>query len=470
MRCLECGVDERDGKTLSNHVKKIHKITVEDYTTKHHYGGTRPQCPQCGSLTRYTAFTFKKYCQECATTAMKEGGARGGKAESWNKGKTAKDDIRVKEQSDKLKGDQNPFYGKQHSDLSRFKMSIARRLRSETIEMRIAERSAHFDLLTPIEEYISRQKQYLQFKCKTCGAVQEKTLQSFERGSLCEVCYPLTASQWQIEVEEWIKSQGFVTVRGDRTVIAPKEIDILIPDKTLGIECHGLYYHSEAKGVLNPKAHAQKAEIAEKAGIRLLQIFQDEWRDRQNIVKGMILHRLGMEQHVVGARKCKVVSLSAKEQRLFFESSHLSGYASGQAAWALETEGLIVACLSVRMPRQKKWCDRLEVSRFAVLPGWSIPGSLSRLTNQALSYAKERGFAGIMTYVDKRVGSGAGYNTAGFHRIGETGPDYWYTDLTCRYDRFLFRAQDDKSEKQIAAEKKCHKIWGAGSYIFVVDV
>ena len=39
-----------------------------------------------------------------------------------------------------------------------------------------------------------------------------------------------------------------------------------------------------------------------------------------------------------------------------------------------------------------------------------------------------------------------------------------------RYDRFKFRAQDGKPEKQIAAESNVHRIGGCGSQIMMLNL
>lgn len=468
VKCLDCGACFSTGKELSNHLKRVHSTSGIDYTIKHFYCGVQPTCASCGENTRYTSFEFKKFCSACAKIAMKEAGARGGSAPAWNRGLSAETDARLKMASLKMSGDGNHFFGHRHSDITKARISISKKLGDDTLESRIDRRNNEFDLITPVTDYFSRQCQYLQFKCRSCGHVQEKTLQAFERGSLCENCHPMSASQWQLEVEKWIVDLGLETRRGDRTVIGPKEIDIMIPQKNFGIECHGLYFHSDAKEGNDPKSHSLKAELAERAGIRLLQIFFDEWRDRNEIVKGMIRSRVGVADNIVGARKCEIVELSARDQRIFFEKSHLAGYSPARMAWGLKYEGEIVACLSVRSPRQEKWRDRFEISRFASSPGWCVQGGLSRLSRRALEWSQEQGKAGLMTYVDRRVGTGDGYRSAGFVQVGITGPDYWYTDFRSRLDRFKFRARDGKSERQVACEAKVFKIWGAGSKIMTL--
>jgi hypothetical protein len=346
-------------------------------------------------------------------------------------------------------------------------ISISKRLSGETLESRLAARHEEFELVTRLEDYTSRQQQHLEFRCRKCNHVQRKTLQAFERGSLCEMCFPVSASQWQVEIEEWIRSLGVDVRREDREQLAPKEIDIYIPAARLGIECHGLYFHSDAKDGNNPKAHLTKASMADAHGIRLLQVFFDEWRDRKEVVKGMILSRLGMSTRRVGARKCDVVEVAPVQQRVFFEKSHLAGHAGSKICWGLVSDGELIACLSLRSPRQKRWSSWYEVSRFATLPGVSVSGGLSRLVKVAHAWSRSQGKLGVMTYVDRRVGTGESYRKCGFVDAGVTGPDYWYTDFTNRFDRFKFRAQAGKSELEVAREAKVFRVWGAGSRVLL---
>lgn len=323
-------------------------------------------------------------------------------------------------------------------------------------------------MLTPLDEYKSRQRQYLTFRCKTCGTVQEKTLQAFERGSLCITCHPVGHSQWELEMFDWVKSIVPDAISGDRKVIAPKEIDIWCPMQRVGIECHGLYHHSvEIDDDKN--LHAQKAKLAAAAGVTLLQVFWDEWRDKQEIVKSMIRHRLHLVERRVGARSCKIREVSSAEQRRFFDDTHIAGYVPSKVAWGLYHNDELVACLSARKPRQKTWGNRLEVARFSSLRGTLVTGALSRLSKAATSYAKASGYLGLMTYVDARVGLGDGYGKAGFRHVGVTGADYWYSDGHVRYDRFKFRARDGKTERQVATEGRVRKIWGAGNAVLTLE-
>ena len=89
--------------------------------------------------------------------------------------------------------------------------------------------------------------------------------------------------------------------------------------------------------------------------------------------------------------------------------------------------------------------------------------TLDKLFKVSKQWAKDEGYDKILTYADRRFGEGDVYLKAGFERIGEPSPDYWYTDGKIREGRFKYRAQDGLSEKEFTRAKKVKAIYGCGS-------
>ena len=475
MDCRLCDFRHDDAKKLTNHVRSVHGLSSEDYTVEVYHRGKKPVCEACSSPVRYVSFSFKRFCKDHSRIAMKEGGARGGKAEAWNKGQTKDTDPRLKLQSEAMTGESNPFYGQRHTRETLEKISLSKMLETSTLKERLLERQSEFTLITPVDEYVSRQEQYLKFQCNRCGEVQPKTLQAFERGSRCYKCFPFSKSNWELEVFSFVQSLAPDAISGDKKAISPKEIDVYIPSKKFGIECHGLYWHSEGskkEEAFDKNKHLEKSILASKNGIKLLQIFEDEWRDKREICESMILHRLGMDHHRCKTWSTQVVELNTSEQRSFFDSTHIAGYVPSKITWGLkDRQGNITAALSLRAPRNgKKYDGYLEVARYSTAIATSVPGGLSKLIKQAKGWCIQNGYRGIMTYVDRRVGEGNGYKSVGFSFVGSTIVDYWYTDNQLRYDRFKFRAKDGKSERQIATEARVSRIYGCGSYTYFMDM
>lgn len=474
LKCFECGEHFETGKKLSNHFKKIHGLTSEEYAIKHVHNNVRPMCANCGDSTRFVSALagYKSYCVKCKNIVAKVSGKKGGKLKkTWNKGETKETNEKIAQLAIRSQGEGNPFFGQQHTDETRMRISTSKLLKDTDIWTRLNQRKDEFELITSISDYVSRQRQYLEFKCVKCGTIQPKTLQAFERGSRCYTCHPISKSNWELEVYNFVKLISSDAVSGDRSVISPKEIDIYVPSKKFGIECHGLYWHSEGSPrgeTIDKRTHLKKLELAQAVSVRLLQLFEDEWRDKKIICQSMIRHRLGVTEHKIGARNLNVVKLTSSERKLFFENSHISGDVPASQAWGLKRDDKIFAAISVRKPRQaKKYPETLEVARYSTCPNYSVPGGLQKLFKEVFKHARSEGIKKIMTYVDKRIGDGHGYKKSGFDLVGSTGIDYSYTDNELRYDRFSFRAQGEMSETQIVKEAKVSKIYGCGSYVYM---
>jgi len=338
-----------------------------------------------------------------------------------------------------------------------------RRLSPEEVNRRISPLG--FSVID--DGYTSRKSWGLNVVHLACGTKQLRSLYSLETG-LCVSCHNMT-STGQREIEEFVRSLGVDVVCSSRSVIPPQEIDIWIPSKNFGIEFNGLYWHSEKfreKGY-----HDRKSMSVRGCGGSLLHIFEDEWKNKRDIVESMIQSRLGILERKVGARTCQAIELNTEQRRNFFSSSHIDGDTRSLVSWGLFHNGEMVAAISLRTPQHKKWKNFLEVARFSTKPGFSVPGGLGKLMRVASEYAQERSFSGLLTYVDQRHGTGSSYEKVGFELVGTTSPRFWWTDFFKRFNRFSIRA-DKKAgitEKQAAAERSASKIWGNSNSILVLN-
>ena len=467
MSCLICNI-QLDGKKLTNHIKSEHGLNSEEYTIRYFYNDLKPLCKNCGNQTRYVAFSFKEYCADCANIAMKEGGKKGGKADAWNKGKTKENDERLLKQSIQMSGEGNPFFNKKHEEETKNRISLKKRLGDTNLIERCVERNIDFELLTPLDEYFSRQQQYLEFKCKKCNQISKKTLQAFERGSRCYFCEPIGTSNDELEILNWLKDMQLNAIHKDRSIISPKEIDILI--ENVGIEYNGLYWHSDEikeneVDDFNKGHLLNKTRLCQEKGITLIHIFSDEWKYKKEICKSMILNRLKRNKEKIYARKCIIKEISNDEFNEFMNNNHISGTVRSSIRLGLYLNDKLVSAIGLRKPLQKKWSDYIEISRFASLINCNVIGGLSKFLSHI---TKELKIEKIMTYADRRFGQGNSYLTCGFKLIGDTGLDYWYTDCNIRIDRSKIQATKDKTEKEIAEDLKLLKIWGCGSNIYAI--
>lgn len=225
------------------------------------------------------------------------------------------------------------------------------------------------------------------------------------------------------EVADYVKSLGFDTALNDRTVLGGKEIDILIPEKNLGIEVNGLYWHSYSPTLEkkeNRNQHANKQKLAGEANIQLLQFTDHQWITKQDIVKSIISSKLGVTDRIY-ARKCLIKEISAKEARHFFNTTHIDGFASARQYCGLFYNGELVQCVSIGT---KRFGDRskLEIIRFSTKLNTTVVGGLSKI----ISYINKP----LVTFCSKDISNAKGYIKAGFKVVEETGPGYFWTDGT----------------------------------------
>lgn len=95
-------------------------------------------------------------------------------------------------------------------------------------------------------------------------------------------------SKLEKEVWEFIKQNTEERVFvSNRSILRSKEIDILIPKLKLAIEFNGDYWHSTKHKQY--WEHLHKTKNCEAKGIRLIQIWEDEWKNNRLYVEYVLL-------------------------------------------------------------------------------------------------------------------------------------------------------------------------------------
>jgi hypothetical protein len=212
---------------------------------------------------------------------------------------------------------------------------------------------------------------------------------------------------------------------------------------------------------------------AEKEGKCALFIFQDEWQNRRNLLEAMIKYRLGLSDIRLGARSCSLKELEPSVRKKFFEAYHLEGDTRAFYSYGLcDESGDVVAAISVRKPFHKSVAkdDTLEIARFAVRSGTSVPGALSRLTKVSYDRALLEGAKQLISYVDGRIGEGRSYEAAGFKFERRTAPRFWWADGVRRYNRFKIRADSKNgiTQRENANKAGVLELYGCSNSVYVL--
>lgn len=212
----------------------------------------RPTC-FCGKLTKWVNFTvgYRAACsRKCAQrNAVIEFDKSHRMSKLWN----------------------NPEWRSQMAE----KMKLAHHhSRTPKKLAKLAERG-----ITPLD--IIEPGQDAEYRWKhECGQVFTR---SFARiaAIYCPVCH---VSQGQGEVYEFVRTRysGTIVVN-DRHAIAPKEIDIYLPELKVGIEFNGKYWHPG-----DGRREAQKSTECKQTGIKLLHVWEEQWKKNRRKVEKQI--------------------------------------------------------------------------------------------------------------------------------------------------------------------------------------
>jgi hypothetical protein len=309
--------------------------------------------------------------------------------------------------------------------------------------------------------------------CPNHGPFSAKAYIHVAGGGHCPKCNP-QHSAGQVEIMSFLKSLG---VKGAfmsyREVPEVTEIDVYCPERNIGVEFNGLYWHSEE--FKDKNYHIDKTKAAASQGIRLIHIFEDEWNIKKEICKGMLANSFKACQERIHARKCKIAEVNPKVARIFLDENHIQGYCPSKFIYGLFMEDRLVSIMTFGANRiclgSKAKKGEYELLRFCSLKGASVPGSASRLFKHFTSCQKP---TRIVSYCDMRWGTGKVYEILGFKKIKETQPNYFYTRGSTRYGRFAFRKDrlvskgydKSKTEKQIMSELGYLRIYDCGCHKF----
>ena len=271
--------------------------------------------------------------------------------------------------------------------------------------------------------------------CKDHGEFLVTPDNHLSKKSGCPLCVN-KVSLGELELRKFIEELG---EEGEYNVpiLDGKHIDIYLPKFSLGIEYCGIYYHSEK--FRNKNYHLDKKLIAQKKGISLLQIFEDEWLDKKELVKERIKSKLGVSERTF-ARRLNIVNVAWSDAEDFLNKTHTQGPSNATKIniGLKDNAGRLLALMTFGPLRFETECQKsgqdYELIRYSSI-GTVIGGFSKILTTFVKQYTPSR----IISYADRRWSDGEVYKQAGFTLIGETPPGYFYVKNGKRYRREVFQ-------------------------------
>jgi hypothetical protein len=312
------------------------------------------------------------------------------------------------------------------------------------------------------------------FQCQVCHTIECLPTETYKwrinnTGTCCGKCNNLNkGSMLENEVRKYIHSLGIITSDHNRIELSGKEIDIFVPEKRIGVEFNGLYWHNDLK--CHKRYHIDKFNLALGNNIQLIQIFEDEWLHKIDIVKSRLAYLLGKNQKTIYARKCIIKEVHPTIASNFLNQNHIQGNAKSSIKLGLYYNNELVSLMTFSKPNlskgQKKEDGFWELLRFCNLLNTSVVGGANRLLHH---FVKTYLPVKILSFADKRWSLGKLYQTLGFVKQKDSSINYWYIDRkeSKRIHRFSLRKNKNDNQDLTEYENRLAqgylRIWDCGS-------
>jgi len=284
---------------------------------------------------------------------------------------------------------------------------------------------------------------------------------------VCTICNPIGVQHSAIESEVgiFLEENKISYETKNRKILGGLELDILISDKKIAFEINGIYWHNEI--YKDEKYHIDKTKKCLDIGISLIHIWEDDWKNKKDIVKSIILNRIGKIPTRIFARKCILKPIEdTKMVRKFLDENHIQGFSSSQQKIGLFYKDELVSLMTFgwRYTNGKREC---ELIRFCNKRNINVVGASSRIFKY---FVENYDFDEIISYSDVSMFDGNMYQKLGFEYSHTSEPNYFWVVNGIRKHRFNFTKKKLvsqgydrlKTEVEIMHDLGHYRIWGCG--------
>ena len=225
---------------------------------------------------------------------------------------------------------------------------------------------------------------------------------------------------------------GVETIKGDRTILEGREIDIYIPYFRTGIEYDGLAFHSDTK---DPNYHLWKTIAAEKKDVRLIHIWSDLWNNRRSQVVDYLGKIFG-KSNIIPQEECSIIELGKSEGVNFLNKTHImSCDARADHFFGVYHNNYLIEVISFK-EENNNWTFLQKAERSTL----SIQDDLK----QVLLYIKKNYLINeIRAAVDRSISDASDLKQIGFKIEGCTPPNPHWSNYKVR------KLQERKTDDQM---------------------
>ena len=499
---------------------KIHYPEFYDYL-KEHYAGKqltfaemiylfyhhledKPTCSVCGGRTKFIGYTkgYREFCSYKCMNSCNDIQERKKQTSLKNYGTPIpmhSEEVKKKIEDTCIEryGVKNAFQSKELMNKSKQtcfeKYGTEYANQSDEVKQKIWEKKcniAHdkFDDIIEIKQGDNCGSIYIMKcpdpKCNKCELKKYEIRSDVLRARLmlhadtCTNRYPVGAhiknTSLEIFIQNILNEYSIKYESNNRSILSGKELDIYIPSKKLAIECNGIYWHS----LYESKYHYEKWKNCADKDIQLLSVWEDWITNKPEIIRSIILSKLGIYERSIGASKCKIKQVPSKDTREFLNRNHIQGFCNSTYKYGLYYKDELVAIMlfgrenNASSKKHNDW----TLLRFCNKLNTHVIGGAQRLLTH---FMKEHQDGNIISFASHDISNGSLYEKLGFEKIRELHTCYWYVHNQThqRFHRSGFMKKDlvrkgydpSLTEEQIMQQTDYLRIFDSGQTKYVLQ-
>ena len=212
--------------------------------------------------------------------------------------------------------------------------------------------------------------------------------------------------------------------RRNRSVLFGKELDIFVPEMGVAFEYNGLRWHCEEFGKYGDY-HLMKTEQCKERGVKLVQIFEDEYLYHKEIVlnnirKILLKHK---EDNTNEVGVCLIKEVDKEQAKDFLCAYNIQGYGKSTMYWGIYCKHELICLMGFRKINSN---DEWEITRFAENFNYICGGFEKIIFN---FFIEKYNPTTVRILIDRRWCMEELCDELGFVMDGVLKPDYCYVNI-----------------------------------------
>lgn len=216
------------------------------------------------------------------------------------------------------------------------------------------------------------------------------------------------SSSGEEKIREELKG---VLFEKDRRQLKPYEIDLFNKERKIGIEFNGDYWHSEKQK--QEDYHYKKSIVAEKKGVYLIHIFEQEMKDDPVRYTNFLRNLFVSDK--IEIKEEEIRKASREESYSFISLQYRSEIKDYDECYGIFSEGKIVDCLCFKNRGHGNWEITIDFPELDT----QVENGYKKILD---FFLKEKKPAIIQIECDFNKYNGEKYKELGFSFLGYSGP------------------------------------------------